>query len=156
MSKSYPINSVASLSAFKANVDKLWHEHKYITFSAPRIGRDRSIDQNALFHVWATEYVAYRMKKDRRLVDPGELAGMKEIIKSRYVAYDQSSYSWMVHDVVNPFNGASKKGYTSSAKWKRQEMFQVLSWFQMVAAEDGLPLESKGQFAKLQRENAGV
>ncbi len=153
--ESFSINSSASLAAFKANVERLYNEHKYITFSAPSIGKDRSIDQNSLFHVWLTEYVAYRLKKDRRIVDPGELAGMKEIVKKRFTAVHPDCQSWMIHNVVNPFNGSSKKGYTSSRKWKKGEMFMVLSWFQMVAADDGLILEAKGAFAKLQRVNNG-
>lgn len=155
MSESWVVNGDISRAKFFADVIRLQTEHKYITFAKPRIGKDRSIDQNALFHVWASEYVAYRMSKDKRLVSKGELAGMKEIIKKRFVETHPDSYAWMVHDVVNPFNGSSKKGYTSSSSWKTGEMFQVLTWFQMVAADDGLILESKGKFAKLKNEHEG-
>ena len=61
----------------------------------------------------------------------------------------------MIHEVVNPRNGDTKKDYTSSARWLRGEMFLVLTWMQMIAAEDGLILEAKGQFSKLQREHNG-
>jgi len=156
MAEAFTINSTHTRAAFNNYVDKLYDEHKYITFDAPRIGADRSLPQNAMLHVWAGEYVAYRLNKNKKEVTAGELEGMKQIIKKRFAAAHPDSYSWMVHDVINPFNGASKKGYTSSSTWKRGEMFQVLTWFQMVAAEDGLILESRGEFAKLQREESGI
>lgn len=155
MAEQWTVNSITSLTAFNKHVERLFAEHKFITFSSPRIGADRSLDQNALFHVWATEYVAYTLKKDKREVSPGELDGMKQIIKKRFTATHPACYEWMVYEIVNPFNGATRKDYTSSKSWKRGEMYLVLDWFQMVAAEDGLILESKGQFAKLQREHNG-
>ena len=151
MSEAFTINSPTSRLAFNTYVDKLYSEHKYITFSAPRIGADRSHSQNALFHVWATEYVAYRLNKNKKDVSKGELNGMKIIIKQRYAAAHPDSFNWITESVVNPFNLKVKKGYTSSSDWKKGEMYLVLTWFQMVAAEDGLILESRGEFARLQR-----
>tara|TARA_R110000851_G_scaffold302789_1_gene460205 strand:- start:421 stop:900 length:480 start_codon:yes stop_codon:yes gene_type:complete len=156
MKESWTINSPTSLVAFTKAVEDSYKEKKYITFSAPRIGRDRSLDQNALFHVWITEYAAYRLKIHKKAVYKGLIEGMKQIIKKRFTATHPESYSWMVFEVVNPFNlEATSKEYTSSSSWKKGEMFLVLTWFQMVAAEDGLILESKGQFEKLQRTHNG-
>ena len=153
--ESFTINSEHSKVAFKKYVDELFEQHRYITFNAPRIGADRSVSQNALFHVWCSEYVAYRMAIHRKEVSKGLLAGMKRIVKKRFTASHPESQGWMVYEVVNPFNGQSKKDYTSSKDWKRGEMFTVLTWLQMVAAEDGLILESRGEFAKLTREHNG-
>lgn len=152
MPEAFTINSPTSRLAFNVYVDKQYSEHGYITFDAPRIGADRSLNQNALFHVWASEYVAYRLNKNKKAVLKGELAGMKRIIKQRFNVTNPDFSSWMVLDVVNPFNGQIKKDYTSSSDWKKGEMYLVLTWFQMVAAEDGLILESRGEFAKLQRK----
>lgn len=156
MGESFTINSEATKIAFSKYVSDLLSEHKYLTFSAPRIGADRSMDQNALFHVWATEYAAYRLRKDKRDVSDGELDGMKRIIKKHFTAAHSEAYGFMVYELVNPFTGEKKKDYTSSKTWKRGEMFMVLTWFQMVAAQDGLILESKGQFEKLQRKQHEV
>lgn len=155
MGESFTVNSPSSRAAFSRYVDGLFDKHKFITFAAPRIGADRSMDQNALFHAWATEYIAYTLKKDKRDVIEGEKEGMKRIIKQKFTAMHPEYYSWMVYLIINPLTGYSRKDYTSSASWKRGEMFLVLTWFQMTAAEDGLILESKGQFAKLQREHNG-
>lgn len=155
MSEAWTINSEHSKVAFIKYVDQMYEKHKYITFAAPRIGADRSLSQNSLFHVWCTEYIAWRLDITTKAVSKGLLAGMKLIIKKRFTASHPDSQAWMIFDVVNPFNGKSKKDYTSSADWKRGEMFTVLTWLQMVAAEDGLILESKGEFAKAQREFNG-
>jgi len=156
MPEVWTVNSAPSLVAYHKHVDRMYEEHKYVTFSPPRIGPDRSIDQNSLLHVWATEYVAYILKKDKRQVTKGELNGMKRIIKKKYTAAHPDSYKWMVYELVNPFNTSeTKKDYTSSKSWKRGEMFLVLTWLQMTAAEDGLILEAKGAFKKNQRESNG-
>lgn len=156
MGESFTINNETSLQAFIKYAGSLYESHKYITFSAPRIGADRSMDQNALFHVWATEYAAYRLRKDKRDVSDGELDGTKRIIKKHFTAAHPEAYGFMVYELVNPLTGEKKKDYTSSKTWKRGEMFMVLNWFQMVAAQDGLILESKGQFEKLQRKQHEV
>lgn len=153
--ESFTINSITSLSAFRKYTEDLFKEHGYITFSAPRIGADRSMDQNALLHVWITEYLALKLKKDKRDVSEGEKEGMKRIIKKEFTSTHPACYQWMVYLVINPLTGYSRKDYTSSKSWKRGEMYLVLTWFQMVAADEGIILESKGQFNKLQRESNG-
>ncbi len=150
MSESWVVNSDHSEAAFIAHVKKLRQEHGYVTWGKPRIGADRSLSMNALFHVWLTECAAFFLKKDRRAVTPGELEGMKFMAKKRFNAFNSNNF--MVHEIVDPFTGNTKKGYTSSATWKHGEMFVFLKWLQMYAADDGLILESKGQYDKLKRE----
>ena len=156
MPESFTINSLASRQAFNKYVDDLYREHKFITFLAPRIGADRSLDQNALLHVWLPEYVAFTLKIHRKEVSKGLVQGMKELVKKRFAARFPDSYKWMVYEVIDPFTQeVIRTDYTSSKTWKSGEMFQVLAWFQMTAAEDGCILESKGNFAKLQRKSNG-
>ncbi len=148
--QSWTTNSEATLTNFIANARKLYDEHKYLTWPMPRIGPDRSLDQNALFHVWLTEYAAHLSRIDKRDVCKGLLAGMKRATKGRYYAHTGESF--MVHTITDPLTGRTRKDYTSSKDWKRGEMFAVLTWLQMEAANDGLVLESKGEFNKLQKE----
>lgn len=152
MGESWTVNSEHSELAYISYVKKMRAEHGYLTFPKPRIGADRSLDQNALFHVWATEYAAYLLKKSVKEVTKGELQGMKRIIKKRFNCHHPNNF--MIHEIMDPFTGNSKKDYTSSADWKHGEMYMVLDWLQMLAANDGLVLEAKGQFAKLKREQA--
>ena len=155
MAESFTINSLTSRAAFNNYVDGLFKKHGYITFGAPRIGADRSISQNSLFHVWATEYAAYILRKDKREVLPGELDGMKRTIKQRFTLTYPDCKNWTTYEIINPFTNERKRDYTSSKTWRTGEMFMVLTFVQMTAAQDGLILESKGQFAKNQRKSNG-
>ena len=150
MSESWVVNSDHTETAYIVNVKKMRAEHGYLTFTKPRIGKDRSIDQNKLLHVWATEYAAHLLDKSTKAVTKGELAGMKFEIKKRFNHHHVNNF--MTHTVYNPLTKQSKKDYTSSKDWKRGEIYLVLDWLQLYAANDGLVLEAKGVFAKLKRE----
>jgi hypothetical protein len=150
--KNFVVNSLPSLVAFCALVKQLIGEHKYITFSW-RIGQDRSLDQNSLLHVWLTEMAAYYLKKDRRAVTEEELEGMKKKAKKLY--YTETGQSWLVIRPIDPQTGnVGLLTFRSSKRYKQGEMFQFLTWLQMTAANDGLVLESKGEFNKLQQRAA--
>lgn len=154
MTDRWVINSTPALVAFIKTVERTYSEHKFITYTEPRIGPDRSISQNALLHVFLSEYAAYILKRDKKEVakDRGLMEGMKLDAKKKFVLHHPENTSWMVHEVIGPMSGSKKKAYTSSSNWKRGEMFVFLTWLQMLAANDGLILESKGEFNKLQRE----
>lgn len=148
--KTFLVNSLPSMAAFLAKVPKMLNEFKCITFTW-RIGEDRSLDQNALFHVWLTIYAAHLARIDRRDVSPGMVEHMKQVAKTHY--YNMTGYDWMIDRKVNPRTG--EKGevyYRSSADYKTGEMFLFLTWLQDTAAKQGLVLESTGKFQKLQRE----
>lgn len=151
MGESFTVNSDNTKVAYNTYVDRLYKEHGHLTFSPPRIGKDRSIDQNSLFHVWLTEYAAHLLRKDKRDVTKGELAGMKRTAKREF--YLETKAPHMVHDVVCPKTGERKRDFTSSKDWARRDMFEFLTWMQAMAAHDGLVLESKGEHAKLKRES---
>ena len=156
MSEDSVINSGASLMVFIKRAEKLYEEHKYITYPPPRIGESRSISQNSLLHVWCSEYAAHLLDKTKKAVTPGELAGLKRAAKAGFLREHPACKNWMVHTITNPFTKATRREYTSSASYKKGEMFMFLTYLQMVAAGDGLILESKGEFAKNQRESEGI
>lgn len=148
--KTFLVNSPVSLLAFGSFLANLFKEHKYLTLTW-RIGQDRSLDQNALLHVWLTEYAAFLLNKRKESVTEAELEGIKKIAKRRY--YAETGAQWMVILPVDPFTGElGKPALRSSKNYTRGEMFAFLTWLQMTAAGDGLTLESKGQYAKMQRE----
>lgn len=151
MPEYFTVNSDNSYREFCKWVRDKYQQHKYITFSEPRIGPERSIDQNSLLHVWLTQYAAYLLKKHKRDVTNGELEGMKRTAKKEF--YLETRNTWMIHEVSSPKTGEKKKDYTSSKSWKRMEMFEFLTWIQAMAAHDGLVLESKGEFNKINRES---
>ena len=152
MGESWTVNSEQSKAAYKAQVDRDFAEHKYLTYNPPRIGVDRSLDQSALFHVWLTEFIAFKLGKHPKTVEENELEGIKRTMKKLYVIAYPDSRAWMVHEITDYSTGKKKSDYTSSASWKVGEMFLVLKWIQLFAADLGLILESKGEFAKNQRK----
>lgn len=143
------VNSERSKEEFKSYVDRMFAEHKWLTFSEPRIGEDRSILQNSLLHVWLTELAAHFAKCDKKEVTAGMVEGTKRTVKGCY--YREFNEPWMVHQIVCPISGRTRMDYTSSASWKQGEMFHFLTWLQAFAAQHGCILESKGEYAKLQR-----
>jgi len=147
------INSASSLLVHINNAKRLYAEYKHITYAPPRIGPDRSIDQNSLLHLWLTEYAAFLLDKPKKQVTTGELEGMKRTVKARFTQSHPDCKEWMVIEVICPFTGRTKKDYASSRDYKRGEMFVFLTWLQMMGANDGIILESKGKFAKDQREH---
>ena len=153
MGESWTVNSEHSKKAYIAQVERDFAEHKYLTYSPPRIGVDRSIDQNSLLHFWLTEFAAFLTPCHKKEVTPGMLEGMKKSIKGLF--YRENPYEWMLHKVVCPLTKREKVDYTSSASWKQGEMFVVLTWLQNFAATQGCVLESKGEFNKLQRKSNG-
>lgn len=152
MSDATTVNSDVTLAIYLNKVRAEFMEHRYLTYPAPRIGMDRSIDQNALFHVWLTEFAAHLTPCHKREVTPGMLEGIKRSMKQKF--YQETGYDWMIHTVKCPLTGREKKDWASSKSWKRGEMFMVLSWLQMFAADHGCILESKGKFHQYQREAA--
>lgn len=148
------VNSRTSWIAASHILETLWNEHKFITISKPRIGPDRSLSQNNLFHQWATECWFHYQSLPIGKITPRELASMKRSLKK--IAYNANGWPWLVHEIVDVFdNNKPKRDYTSSADWSRGEMFEFLTWMQNTAANTGLILESKGEFNKLQREQMG-
>lgn len=152
------INSDATLEGCIKWLTDLYNEHKYLTVAMPRLGKDRSLDQNALFHVWCGEIAAHFMGVSRRLVDKGDINGVKRTVKKMFYQAHPETHEWMIYTVKCPITGAEKKDFTTSASWKTGEMFMVLEWMQFWAADieiNGkyapLILESKGEFAKKQR-----
>lgn len=150
MPEYFQTNSEPSFNAFMKFARELWDEHKFVTWSW-RIGVDRSLTQNALFHVWLTELAAHLIKCHKDEITKGMVHGTKKTVKGLF--YRENPYEWMVHKVYCPITKREKIDYTSSADWKQGEMFLVLTFMQNYAAlKHGLVLESKGEFNRLQRE----
>ena len=150
--KTWIVNSPIAAAAFSRGVEAQFSEHKDLTFSL-RIGADRSLDQNALLHCWLTEYAAYLLGKHKKQITEAEIEGIKKIAKRRY--YAETGAEWVVLRPLDPWTGEECSSVLRSSKnYTRGEMFLFLTWLQMTAANDGLVLESRGQYAKLQREAA--
>lgn len=148
------VNSKHKAEAFCAFVFEQFEKNHYTTYRW-RHGPDRSLDQNALFHVWCRQWIAYKLKKPSDDVERKEVAGMKHTIKKCF--YQATSAPWMMQEVYDYSDPTAPPvmEFTSSSDWGRGEMFDVLTWMQSAAMDDGLVLESLGEYAKLQRQQAG-
>lgn len=167
MGISHTVNSEATKAFMHKQIDNDFEQHKYSTYEC-RYGADRSIDQNALFHVWALEYGCFLAKMPTKgldqLVREGIIEGMKRAAKKRF--YQEFRYSWMVFSKIMPVQKSWRnlwqaqdqniKDFRSSKNYKTPEMFEFLTWLQATAINDGCLLESKGQFDKKQREAKGI
>jgi hypothetical protein len=146
----HTVNSEPSWLAFVAKARKVYDETHYATFSEPRIGPDRSLDQNSLFQVWSREAAAYIASKHTRDVTEEEFESMKR--KMKHAFYSDTGSPWMILKLTDPLTGESRPEFRSSAKYGRGEMFEFLTWIQMFWAKLGLVLESKGEYAALVRK----
>ena len=149
----YICNSKQTIGFFLNFAMELWKDHPYVTFTW-RIGEDRSLDQNALFHMWATEYAGHVWDKSKKSVTEGQLLGIKMALKMDF--YNETRYEWMVVEAVNPKTGEKYTEYRSSKKYKVKEMFEFLCWVQAKASNNGLILDSKGDFKKRQQKAMGI
>lgn len=152
--KTFVVDSLISLTAFCSFVKTLFGSGQFITFTW-RIGADRSLDQNALFYVFLTEWAAGIAGIAKKEVPKQMIEFLKRGVKRRY--YNETGYPWMLDKLINPATGEDAGIlYASSKNYKVGEMYLVLTWMQMTAAEEnGIVLESRGQFSKLQREQQG-
>jgi len=153
MAEQWTLDSDHTEAAFIAGVKALRAEHGCITYSAPRIGKEVSLDQKALFNIWVREYAAHLLEKGPKQVTKGEHYGMKRHIKKMFNVFNANNF--MIHNVINPATKETKRDYTSTKDWKVGEAFMVMEWLQLYAANDGLILESLGQYEKLKRKSNG-
>lgn len=154
MSEQFIVNSNHTLELAHKILDDNFKEKKFSTYGV-RHGEHRSLNQNALFHVWCLEWGCYISGYNPKSLSTNDkkkiTAGTKRGVKRKL--YCETGYSWLIMEIENPFTKERKKDFTSSGDWKQSEMFTVLTWMQATAANDGLLLESKGEFKKLQESS---
>jgi hypothetical protein len=148
----FVVNSAMSFKAFCAWVWDEWTKHKFLTFTF-RIGEDRSLDQNALLYVWLTEYAAHLAGIHKKAVTKGMVEFLKRRAKKDY--YTETGFDWMLDKLIDPETGTEGSNYyASTSDYRVGEMFLFLTWLQNTAANDGIVLESRGQYKRLQKEAA--
>jgi len=146
------IRNELQLEHFIGDVTDLFKKHKRLLFEFPEVGgEDRSMDQNALFHVWIKQYAAHLLKKSPQLVATGEMEGMKRHAKIMF--YKDTRNEWMLNKIVNPKTGESKNDVRSTKGLSKAQMFEFMEWLQAMAATDGLILESKGEYQRILEEH---
>lgn len=142
------INSPERLRYFMEAIPKQWDEAKYLKVTV-REGKARTLDQNSLFHVWSRQYCAFVLQKHEKLISDAEHEAMKLTLKRHFYAAERNP--WMLCTVTDYFTKETKRDYVSTTRLERGEMFMFMEWIQNKAAEQGLLLEAKGEFAELSK-----
>lgn len=105
----------------------------------------RSLPQNALFQKWAREYACHLLKVKK----PTEAQHEAMKITLKRAAYSSQHWPWLLEEVTDLFTGECSKRLRSSSNYDKGEMHLFMNWVQMRAAEDGLTLESLGEYQEL-------
>lgn len=117
-----------------------------VCFSSP--DTKRSIDQNALFQKWAREYACHTLNK--QTVSEAEHDAMKYTLQRH--AYADTGWAYLLGEKRDLFTGEVKPDRAHTKNFDKGEMHQFLNWVQNRAAQDGLMLESLGEYQQLQAE----
>lgn len=144
MSNTVVVNSEKSLQKLIQTAVERFEEDKYIVWSWKKKS-NRTLSQNALLHVWLTEYCAHLLGIDKDSVTPSMIEVAKKTAKRK--CYAETAQEWLIETVPNPLDkGKLVNKLTSSASWSPEQCFYFMEWLQSIAANDGLILESKGEY----------
>jgi hypothetical protein len=120
----------------------------FIVKIIPAIEPRRSIDQNALFQKWSREYACHFLNK--QTVTEAEHEAMKYTLQRH--CYAETGWPYLLGEKRDLFTGEVKPDRAHTSGFDKGEMHQFLNWVQNRAAQDGLLLESLGEYAQLQQE----
>ncbi|HEX7762567.1 MAG TPA: hypothetical protein VF433_03015 [Cellvibrio sp.] len=150
---SFIVCSVGSLMAFLKLAEELWDKEKYVEFGW-KIGPRSSMPQKALIHIWFRTWVAHLTRQRERDVTQKQINGMKHWVKKHY--YLQTGADFMIDHEPDPYDPRQlRKTFSSIADWSPAECADVMTWMQATAANNGLILESMGEFQRLKQQQNG-
>ncbi|GLS27756.1 hypothetical protein [Marinibactrum halimedae] len=150
MGAAWTINSDQTLKAFTQHVSELYQKHKYITYTQPRIGADRSLDQNALSHIWYGQI-------DKALSQP--TGSSRRYCKLHFgvpLMRGECEKFRVAYDTVLKHRDYPEKlqimdFFTVTSLMSREQMTRYMATIQQhFASEHGITLESKGEFKRYQ------
>ena len=124
-----------------------------ICWKAKKYTEPRTLSQNALYQAWAREYAAKMLSKKPEDVTEVEHEAMKYTLQRH--CYAELKRDYLITTLKDFFTGQEKPGRASTAGFSTAEMFEYMSWIQARAADDGLILEAKGEFAELKEKQNG-
>lgn len=145
------INSQQSFDRAVGDLYAMYDEHKFLSVEiTPGSERTSKQSQKALAHIWFREYAAYLLKAPAKTLDKEIVEAFKE--KAKKCFYADTGEKWIVVEVPDLWGpNEAKLVAKSMSEWSPGEAFQFLSWLQAKAADDGLILESKGEYAQRQQ-----
>lgn len=140
----YVVNSARSLEGLVEKIHELYGGGNYLVFSW-RSGKKSSMSQKALVHIWFRQYVAHLYRKSIKSVTDTDMESIKRSAKIQF--YQETNEPWMVERITDPFHpDKSRLEVTSIADWEPWQCHAFMNWLQTRAAQDGLILESMGEY----------
>lgn len=139
MAEQWIVNSEQTLNSFEAWLKKEWLEHKWLRFTVAR-GKNRSLDQNSLFHHWCRQAGEFFKLKENNGLSPQEQ--MKLVFKEMFLGREDI--------LVGKTNIDRQLRRTSSLPV--DEMFWFMTQVQEWSASKGLALESSGEYQELREK----
>ena len=112
-------------------------------------GKQRTLDQNALFQHWARQYAEHLLNRKPTEADH---EAMKYTLQRH--CYADTAFDFLITSKKDLFTGSEKPDRAPTSKLKTGEMFAFMEWVQAKAADAGLILEAKGEYADLKRGQA--
>jgi len=129
-----------------AALQQQWRADHYITVKA-RSGKTRTLDQNALLHIWCRQLVAQFATVLERDVTAQQVEDMKTSLKRGF--YRATASPWVLRDIRDSLTGEMGKSLRSTTDYDTGQMFEFMDWVQGMAMVDlGILLEAKGEFAE--------
>jgi len=138
------VNNEHSYQEFISFVDEQYKKDKYLIFSY-KSGRQRSLSQNNLFHMWVRQWAAHDHKCKPKEVTDRQFKDWKLTLKALY--YVESSDDEMIYIPINMATGEPAKPQMQSTKdLSTGSMFNFMEFVQNYAAERGCVLEASGEY----------
>lgn len=145
------VNSRQTLVNFKNEIDLLYGDGAYLIFTWKK-GKEASMPQKALVHIWFRTFAAHMLRKREQDVTKYDLLAMKISAKKRF--YNKTHESFMIEEITDPFSPDQKRlEMTSIADWSQGDCYNFMTWLQLEALEHGLVLESKGEHQRLTQDS---
>ena len=110
----------------------------------------RSMDQNALYWVWVTEYACHLLNKTK--ITEEEKQAMSYTLKRH--CYKETNWPFLLVDRADLFTNEKKPQAASTSDFSKHQMFDFMCWVQARAADDGLILESQGDYLTMREKAA--
>lgn len=110
-----------------------------------------SLGQKALFHIWCREIASHLMSIDYSQVTEDHEESVKASVKK--AAYTHNRWAWLIYTKRDVFTCQEKKDYKSVGSLAIGEMYMLMEFTQMLAAEKGLILEAVGEYKRLKDDS---
>lgn len=112
----------------------------------------RSLDQNALFHVWCRDVAAYFYNIPAKKVDGDiELEAIKISLKRQ--CYNETGWSFILVTKVDALTGEEAEVLQTTRKYGKGEMFDFMNWVQVYVSNEprfgNMILKSTGEYQML-------